>query len=269
MARFAWIPKCGAAAFIVMAPVLAVTASEVEAQAIWVRPPLERGTSIEVTKVDFRGEQNLSTFSLAYYAGTYLRLRRDLLLVGEVAFATSKIDGFPFSTQAVGNPYIGVEWGQSDAVVWELGVRLPLGDRFNAASALGLSSDAADRLEAWADRAFSLQLTPNLIHRNRDGLVIRLRGGPSLLVPTGRGSDGADLIVAYGGQVGYEGDLVQLLGGVSGRVIATSEGETFNHAVASVAFNLGGLRPAVILRIPFGDVEGVDAIYGVALTFMP
>ena len=267
MIRFASVQKYRIAAFVVATMTGAVAPWCVEAQAIWVRSPLQRGTSIEVMKVDFREDQNLSTFSLAFYLGTSIPLRRRLQLVGELPYATAKLATSPFSMTAIGNPYVGIEWEHSDAVVWEVGVRIPIGDdpSFNTASALGLSGDAPDRLEAWADRAFSFQLTPNLIHRNRDGLVLRLRGGPSLFVPTGGASGDADLIVAYGGQVGYEGDLVQLLGGVSGRVVATSEGETFNHVVASVAFDLGGLRPVAILRIPFGDVEGVDA-YGIGLS---
>jgi hypothetical protein len=242
---------------------------ETSAQAMWLRGPLERGTTIEVDKVAFSEDQGLSTFSLAFYFETRLPLRPDLQLVGEFPFTTAKFNGSPFSTQAIGNAYVGVEWEHTDLVVWEFGARIPLSDNpvVNGAAALGLASDAADRLEAWADRAVSFQLAPNLVHRGRDGLVLRLRGGPSLFLPTGNGSLGTELILAYGGQVGFEGDLVQLLGGVSGRVVTGSEGEAFNHAVARIAFELGGFRPAAFLRIPFGDLDGVDVVYGIGLSF--
>ncbi len=260
--------RSGITAFVIMA-LAGPMAVPLEGQAIWTRAPLERGTSIEFNKVLFSEGPDLSTFSLVAYLGTAVPVGRDLLLVGELPYATAKPAGTPFSRQASGNPYLGIEWGQSETLVWEFGVRLPVADNpsFSPAADLGLSSDAADRLEAWTDRAFSIQLAPNLVHRSRDGLVLRLRGGPSLFVPT-RGATGeAELILGYAGQVGYEGDLIHVVGGVSGRVVATGFGQTFNHAVARIALDLGGFRPMATLRIPFGDLEGVDAVYGIGLTF--
>ncbi|MFV1988797.1 MAG: hypothetical protein ACC682_16105 [Gemmatimonadota bacterium] len=245
------------------------TPSGAAAQSIWGGVPPGRGASIEVSKVAFSEDQGLSTFSLAYYFGARFPIRRDLQIVGELPFATAKTSNTPFSRQAIGNPYVGVEWEQSETVVWEAGLRLPLSDNpaFNNASILGLASDAADRLEAWFDRALSIQVAPNLIHRNRDGLVLRVRAGPSLFIPMGGARGNTELIVAYAGQVGYEGDLVQLLGGVSGRTITTGEALTYNHAVLNVAFDLGGFRPAAFVRVPFGDLKGVAAVYGIVFTF--
>jgi hypothetical protein len=253
--------------FLVLAAALYPT--RLDGQSIWLRTPLDRGTTIEFDRVAFSGDKKLTTFSLAYYFGTHLPIRRDLVLVGELPIASAKVSGQAFSNQAVGNAYVGVEWQQTDALVWEIGARLPFGDNpfVNQAAALGLASDAADRLEAWADRAVSFQLAPNLIHRSRDGLFLRLRGGPSLFLPTGGATGDTEVIVGYGGQVGFEGDLIHLLGGVSGRVTTGSGGETFNHVVASIGFDFNGLRPIAFVRVPFGDLEEVNAVYGIALSF--
>ncbi len=253
--------------FLVLAATLYPT--RLDGQAIWLRTPLDRGTTIEFNKVAFSGDEQLTSFSMAYYFGTYVPIRRDLVLVGDLPVASAKTQGGAFSNQTLGNAYVGVEWQHTDALVWEFGARLPFSDNpaVNQAAALGLASDAADRLEAWADRAVSFQLAPNLIHRSRDGLFLRLRGGPSLFLPTGRATGDTEVIVAYGGQVGFEGDLIHLLGGVSGRVITGSGGETFNHVAGSIGFDFNGLRPIAFVRVPFGDLEGVNAVYGIALSF--
>lgn len=256
-----------AVTFLVLAATL--YPARLDGQAIWLRTPLDRGTSIEFDKVSFSSDKTLSTFSLAYYFGTHLPLRRDLVLVGELPVATAKVSGGAFSNQALGNAYVGVEWQHTDALVWEFGARLPFSDNpvVNQAAALGLASDAADRLEAWANRAVAFQLTPNLIHRSRDGLFLRLRGGPSLFLPTGGATGDTEVIVTYGGQVGFQGDLIHLLGGVSGKIVTGSGGETFNHVAGSIGFDFNGLRPIAFIRVPFGDLEGVNAVYGIALSF--
>jgi len=259
----------GRATTLVLILLAGFAPSVATAQSVWGGVPPQRGASIEVSKVAFSEDQNLSTFSLAYYFGTRLAIRRDLQLVGELPFAVAKVSGSPFSQQAIGNPYVGIEWEQSETVVWEAGLRLPLSDNpsVNDGLILGLASDAADRFEAWFDRALSIQTAANLIHRNRDGLVLRARAGPSLFIPMGGGQGDTELLVAYAGQLGYEGDLVHLLGGVSGRVLATSEAQTFNHAVVNLAFDLGGFRPAAFVRFPFGELKGLTAVYGVVFTF--
>ena len=269
MSRLTGKPPIFAALLTLVALAGSLCPRGVEAQAIWLRGPLDRGTTIEVDKVAFSEGPGVTTFSLAYYFGTNFPVRRDLVIVGEVPFATAKISGTVFSNSATGNPYVGVEWQQTEALVWEVGARLPLSQNpnVNRASGLGLASDAADRLEAWLDRAVTLHLVPNLVHRDRDGLFLRLRGGPSLFLPTGGATADSEVIVAYGGQVGYRGELVHLLGGVSGRVVTGGAGESFNHVAATVGFDLDGFRPSAFVRVPFGSLEGVSAVYGIALSF--
>ena len=107
----------------------------------------------------------------------------------------------------------------------------------------------------------------NYRHRSNSGVVVRLRAGPSFWI----GQDGRDseVLINYSGQVGYEVPKISLLGGITGRAIATEEsliggGRTLHQLGAAVALGLGRLWPGMHVRIPVGSTmnQVLDFVVG-------
>jgi hypothetical protein len=92
------------------------------------------------------------------------------------------------------------------------------------------------------------------------GAVVRLRGGPSLLINTDkdRFEDATELFIGYSAQLGYESEMVSIMGGFTGRANLTEEdadyGERSVHQLGFMAsVGLGNVRPGIHLRLPLDE----------------
>ena len=173
----------------------------------------------------------------------------------------------------IGNPYVGLEFRKPGSSVFtEIGGRIPVtpDDKFSASS-IGGSADF-DRLEAFASDLLAITGKINYHNKNASNLVIRLRGGPTVWIPTDEGD--TELLLDYSAQVGYEGQQVSVIGGLTGRLIVTEEdldfGErTFHHLGASASLNLGTVSPGIHFRIPIDEdlSDSIDSVLGLNLVF--
>lgn len=241
------------------------------AQSLWMERGHERTLGLEILKPNFKNENDgffaQSNSGLVVFASLRLPVSGKILFVGELPFAHGSFEtkssfyNSSESQNAFGNPYLGLEIkDRTGAFITELGLRLPVTPEDKFISALtGLYADY-DRLEAFLSKTFSLMTLANYHYRDQSGFALRLRGGPSLLIYTGKDSfdDEVELFMSYSAQAGYESERFSILGGITGRAILTEQDASFEErSVHQLGFNasvgLGKVRPGVHFKLPLDD----------------
>lgn len=256
----------GAIALFAGLLLLPVAAATADAQTIWHDHTRPQSFWLELNHVEFEGEGSGFLTSSNSIGGRYT-LDDATALTVELPFGYADVDAPDESEFGVGSPYLGVEYGPTESFLLEAGLRLPFSATNNGAAA-GFFGEFADRSAAYLDEVLSVHLIPNLISTYESGFRTRLRGGPTVWIPTGGGD--VELFIDYGGTIGFEnagfgGDL-----GVTG-LLLVSEGDldfaerTLFQLGAQAYRRLGnGGRLGVLLRIPLDDeLENVDFILGV------
>ena len=236
------------------------------AQTIWHDHARPQSVWLELNHVEFEGEGSGFLTSSNAIGGRY-RLSETGAFTIELPFANADLDA-PFDSDfSIGNPYLGFEYAPNEAFLLETGVRVPVGSDSDLGSVAGLSAEYADRTVAYLEDVVSIHIVPNLLSADENGFRTRLRGGPGVWIPTGGGD--VELVLDYGGTVGYEnggfgGDL-----GITGWMIVTQGDLDFGERTV---FQLGGQlyrrfggggRLGVLVRFPLDDeLENVDFVLG-------
>ena len=247
---------------------LAVLSPALSAQSIWVSQHTDKAVALELMKPNFDGDDGISTSTGVAFASLRLPVANSVVFVGELPFAHAGFEGMDESDNAVGNPYLGVEFHPpGSSVFWELGVRAPLAPENNSALLIGVLTDQ-QRWEAFLPNMMTVRGAFNFRHRAPTGVVTRLRAGPNIWIPTEEGPD-VEVVGSYSWQVGYEAAQVSVLGGLTGQAIIT-EGDmdlgerTTHQAGAIVTFVAGNVRPGVFFQLPLDEDlrEMVDFAFG-------
>ena len=188
-------------------------------------------------------------------------------------------DGTPGSSDAsLGNPYVGVEWQPRGKPYFiEGGAWIPLvsNDLANAGTAVGLMTEFGNRVEAFFPDILPFGAMFNYAPTYESGLMLRLRGGPTVWIPTTDELD-AELLASYSGQIGYQNARFVLLSGLTGRVATTADG-TFDERSTHFLGGSAGLKlgrrgkyvPTLLVRVPLdenSEVAGLDTVFGVGLS---
>jgi len=262
--------------------------TSLSAQPIWLEQTSGNSIAIEVLKPNFKGDDDFTFISSALFLSGRFSLGGNLIFVGEVPLAHANLDDIKIvdpstgetifeldfeSETIIGNPYVGLQFHKPGSNIFtEIGGRIPVtpDDKFSASS-IGASADF-DRLEAFASDLLAITGKINYHNKNASNLVIRLRGGPTVWIPTDEGD--TELLLDYSAQVGYEGQQVSVIGGLTGRLIVTEEdldfGErTFHHLGASASLNLGTVSLGIHFRIPIDEdlSDSIDSVLGLNLVF--
>lgn len=248
----------------------------VSAQSIWLPHGENHTVGIEFLKPDFDGDANVDFFTGALFLTGKLRVSEKLFFVAELPIVRRGFDeefGFFESETAVGNPYIGLETRGETSFI-EFGLRPPLmsDDDFIAASA---AIADFDRLEAFDPDFFTIAAKVNYRKKSASDLVTRLRLGPTFLIYTNDTGDDLELLLDYSAQVGYEGGQVHVIGGLTGRFLASSDdgniGERTVHQLGVAAnLALNNVRPGIHLRLPIDDDLNniIDLVFGLHLAVL-
>lgn len=213
-------------------------------------------------------------------------------LVGELPlgyYAADFPDGLEFggfqprdaSSLDAGNPYLGAELRVRPSLAVSGGVRLPVVEfdprrRTSSGSQGGLVAET-ERFEAYVPDLLTVSAGVAAAPEVAPGVRLTARLDPALLVPTesdeGRGARGAD--VAVGAALGVEAAAgpATLSLGLFGRRLLTDgyfgEFDVFDTdglLTAGAALEVGGVRPALTVRVPLDDsVLGQDATVGLHL----
>ena len=241
-------------------------AATADAQTIWHDHTRPQSVWLELNHVEFEGEGSGFLSSSNALGGRY-RIDDATALTAEVPFGYADLDAPDQSELGIGSAYLGVEYGPTESFLLEAGLRLPWNATNNGA-AVGLFGQFADRSAAYLDDVLSIHVVPNLLSTYEGGFRIRLRGGPTVWIPTGGGDP--ELLLDYGGTVGFEnagfgGDL-----GVTGWMLV-SEGDLsfadrtiFQFGAQAYRRFANGGRLGVLFRVPLDDeLENVDFTLGV------
>lgn len=245
--------------------------AEAYAQPMWLVRGQEHTVFLEILKPSYNNTSTTFGTSVSFLSG-WVVATDVMTVVTQVPFSHFELDdgfGSGQSASGIGNIYLGLEFHAPDSPSFlELGAYLP-----TAAdeAVLGVFPEFVDRSEAFLPNSFPLIFAGNFGHEGESGLVARIRGGFSLLLPTESGLD-SDAFILYGGQIGYTSAQFDFLSGVTGRWLMTGENLDFGQAsfhqiTVAVAGNFGQFQPGVSLRIPVDEDLGdiVDLVYGVNL----
>ncbi len=239
--------RSASAAVAIMAVAGAMPAGG-QAQSLWLDPQSDRAVSVEWLHPVFGGLTD-DVLNAATFVSFRYPLRSGLVLEGDIPLAYADV---PDVRQlVVGNPYLGVRHAAGRFAA-EIGVRLPLMvDNRDEAQTVGLFADM-DRWEAFVERVVPVTIQANYTVDWPTGFTLRLRGGPSIWIPT---EEDGEAIVDYAVTGGYRGARVRIVAGLSGMLIVTEPelnlAERSLHELgAMVETRLGPLTPGLQLRLP-------------------
>jgi len=130
--------------------------------------------------------------------------------------------------------------------------------------------------QAFLPDILSFHAGANYRYRSPDGFALRLRFCPLIWIGTGdRSSIDPELFVLYAAQAGYEGEMVAVGGGLSGRYLLTAEGEstlgsrTMHQFGLYANFDLGGWGPGIQARLPLDDdlQDVTDPVFSLSVSW--
>jgi hypothetical protein len=233
----------------ITAVAILATAPRIGAQTIWTGLERPEGLHIEAYHPELDGD-TFGALSSVVFVGGRLEASPGLRLVADLPLAYADAEGA--SDLAVGAPYFGVEWVRANRVI-EAGVRAPTASS-NFGAALGSAAEFVDRLGSFSSNAAVVTAAGVYGGTSAGGFVHRIRLGPRVLIPT-EGGD-TEIIVDYGGVIGYATPTFGIEGGLTGWALVTEDagglGERTVHQVGFQAYRplADGGRLGVLLRLP-------------------
>ena len=190
----------------------------------------------------------------------------------DIPFARGGFDSGDFgsgSSSMIGSPFVGVAWAPEsdrDGFSGAIGARIPIPESFefgddDFAGLLGVSGDP-DRLEAFLTKTATLSGTARAETPLSDNVFVRGQLEADALIYTGEiGSDGdrVELLGGWGGLLGWDGASAFASAQITGRAILTEDGDDrVFHTLQGQAGVAGGVvQPWVGLRLPLQG-EAVD-----------
>ncbi|MGH7726797.1 MAG: hypothetical protein ACREOU_15330 [Candidatus Eiseniibacteriota bacterium] len=275
-----WKPRIGATLVSTGLGLLPIAAG---AQSPWLdRTPRLNG-QLAIAKPVLEN-QDETFFTTAWFLTGRWTVSENFALVGELplanfdatpqtfAFPGGSYTYSPEGSTAIGNPYVGIETGAASApaVVFELGLRLPLAPQDGSnALATGLLADV-DRWEAWLPSTLAARIGLHVHSDARKLLWVDGRLAPIVTLTT-EGSY-AEAFATYGFQVRTTQPSFRAGTGISGRLFVTGPElvTPFHQLELNADFLQSTVRPGVLLRIPLtADLtDDVSAVPGITLTYV-
>jgi hypothetical protein len=237
---------------------------------LWLDGRTDKHLALEILKPNFEGDVNTTFATQALFLSLRYPLSPKVVLIADVPFAHYGMDGSPETESTIGNPYIGIEArGENSPVSGEFGIRLPLVSSDNpSAQFVGAFVDL-DRWEAFWDDFVPISAMLNARWRSVQGVVTKLRVGPTLWASTGDDGD-TELLLDYTAQIGYEGERGSVIGGFTGVMIVTEDDANFGERTYHQAGVAGSLRfnrvmPGMSVRLPLDeDMRDIhDVVVGI------
>lgn len=240
------------------------------AQTVWVTQTghgSKAGIELQIPSFDFI-EADFPTSVVYLYS--HFALSKKYTLKAELPlshFSSNNFFGFggSISDTDVGNPYIGVYISNPESSLgFDLGVRLPLASGNNFGGFTGLLAETQDFTPFIPDiYVFNGITTYN--YRNNSGLMIKVGGGPQLVVST---NSDTELFAKYFGQVLYNTDNIIFGGGLTGQAIVTEGSFTFSDATIHGlgllgSYDFSNMTLGGSLKFPLDD--GLNDIVNIVL----
>ena len=262
---------------LAVAVLLPAAAAHAAAQSPFI--PVEPGPTVGVELIrpsySSRFDDAVGGLTGQIHLSTVLPISSGVRFVAEVPLAhfDPAFDGYDGATSKLGNPYVGIRFGDPARLGGRFGVRLPLATAENGDDAAPLELGGFgdyDRIEAFMPRVLTVGVAGQMGRAAVSGLVGRVVLGGDMMLSTEGGDP--ELFAAYGVQTGYERNGTAAIVSVTGRALVT-EGElslaerTIHQITLSGAHRFGSLQPAIWLRIPVdGDLsELIDYAIGFSM----
>lgn len=242
------------------------------AQAVWLGGDQRPNLRLELAKPSVEGDLTFGSF--VGFLGGRAPVADGIVLVAEIPFANAKYDFEGADGQfAIGNVLLAGEFafGGSPGYV-ELGVRLPTAPESSEKGLpleLGLLADI-ERWEAFLPQTVPAHLLLGYRNHAATGVLVRLRGGPIVWIPTGEAD--TELFGVVDADVGYADQRFGVAGGISSRILVTESGPNFGERTAfefgiESWVTLGRVRPGLQLRLPIDEdlSDQVNSVFGLSV----
>ena len=249
--------------------------SGLSAQSLWMDQTSDRAIFVEFLKPEFEGADNADFLTSDIFLSGRFPITSVVAVEAEMPFSRYGTDdgAVERSQSAIGNPYLGARI-RGSALTTRVGVRLPVasGDDGTALTSGRLTD--YDRFEAFLPDVFSVNASFAGPTQLSESFVLNMGGGPALLLFTeDTGGDDSEIYAQYFLVPQYNGQMVTVKAGVTGRALMTESdlnfGERSSHQVGmAAALNYGTVRPGLHLRIPLDEdlSEDIDYVLGVNAT---
>ena len=258
-------------------------ATSIQAQVNWWRLDNETAVTLEWSKADFtRGiADELGFFNTVLFLGAQVRVSPSVHLVAELPITTWDVKNptvvdFGWilyewdDEQAIGNPYLGMEYSRPGApIFFALGVRPPLAsdDKFLAPT-IGFYG-AADRFEAFVPDLWTFSLAIGGRSGAKAGPAYRFLIGPTLLAPD---AGDAEILLDWSTLFGFRGTVAHAGFEYAGRMILTEDyddfGDRFDQFIGLAAgLSIGRVEPGAHFRYTIDEEyrELIDFMFGINL----
>jgi len=268
-------------ACLVVLAVIMLSSALSTAQVNWMSPLHEPGISLEISKVSYEWDRNLSFWSIQYSLSGRIRLadRLDLLLEFPYSHFSRKAYSYyggsyyERSESTIGNPLLGIELaGRESSPVLKFGVRLPLAEvdyQNYHASDFGMAS-AMDRWEAFWPKLLTLQLSTGYRVVEMNQYQFQFLFSPTAMFPD---EGDPELLADCSAEFWLTQRYVRAGLGINGRLIVTESDLSFDErtqfqAGASLSATIGSFHPGIHIRVPLDESiqQSLNFTYGLNLT---
>jgi hypothetical protein len=222
----------------------------------WLDGRSDKHLALEIFKPNFEGDVNTTFATQALFLSLRYALSPKVVLIADVPFAHHGLDGSSDTESGLGNPYIGIEVrGENSPVSGEFGIRLPMvSERNYMVRRVGAYADL-DRWEAFWPDIVPISAMVNARWRSEQGVVTKLRVGPTLWASTVRDEE---LWFHYTAQIGYEGERGSVIGGFTGvmdviQVEANFGQRTYHQLGVAGSLRFNRLMPGLSVRLPLDE----------------
>ena len=191
-------------------------------------------------------------------------------------YAPEEKTTFDKSETSFGNPYFGIRLdspiGEKNKFTGRVGLRIPIAseEKYSAAS-IGLYT-SFDRLEAFIPELFSTSFSGTFTTKTSENIDFNFSLGGDLMKDTDDGGE-SEFYINYNFEFIADIDNILLLGGFTGRYLATEDGDFEELSVHQIGFsgyyNGENFKPGILFRLPVDDDlnELVDMVIGIKLIF--
>jgi len=241
--------------------------------------------SLEILKAKRDQHDNTKFTTFVLYLTGRFALSRNLTLIGELPFShdahkrvfvdaqnNGHYEDPPSRENAIGNPYLGIEFRRENSLVFgEIGFRPPFAPDDEHVSFSGFWTDFVDRADAFVKEATTVSGALNYMINTPTGFVLRIRGGTTLWMAPDEPDEESEWFLNYSAQVGYELPQISLVVGFSSRIWMGEDpelGKSFHQIGIATNMNLGVAQPGISLRVPIGKemTEILDYLYSLNLS---
>jgi hypothetical protein len=252
----------------------AALATTLPAQTLWRGRSEATSIGFELLRPNFTDRNTGFSGIIATFSGAF-NLNPGNAFIVELPLVFSSYSspyGFSQDEGALGNPYVGMQFGPSGATCYgDFGVRIPImDDQKNLSSGLGTLADI-DRFEAYVPHLFQASAALDVDSKVAPGLRLLGRVGPSGDFAT-KGGGSANYYADYGLTLEFQQEDLTLGAGYSARTLLSQssiDDRTIDQITVGGYLRFPHIEPGLQARFPLDDSlrKELDFTYALNVRF--